>query len=320
MTSGLCSRLRELLGPGWRLVEQQRLKRNVHRLRFSASGRERSFVIKRCTQEIAQRNELVAHRWLPAVGLHDHGPALLALAPDPETGRVWQIQADLGRHELEATLPVRDHVEATVRVLAELHGRFVDHPLLPECRRRAGDLGMPFYVSSVSDGIAALRGLRDANARITRARDRLLDRLLRLSEQEPDRARALDTLGGPETVLHGDLWTTNVVLAAGGVRLIDWDHVGVGPIPYDLSTFLARFPRRHRRWILEAYRREAARTGGWRLPSDAELNAVFETAEYARLSCLVRWGAEAVRSGQAGWGIDQLESIASWFEAYEPVL
>jgi aminoglycoside phosphotransferase (APT) family kinase protein len=322
--------VQELLGgrdDGWRLVEEEQLKRHVHRLRFRAGGDERSFVVKRSTPEVARRNRLVATRWLPAIGLDAHGPALLALAPDPATGRVWHVYEDLGRQVLEAENPVRDHVEATVAVLARLHAGFIEHPLLPECRRTGGELGMRFYSSNVRGGIAALRALRhddDAGERVLAIAERLLDRLCSLQRQERERAQALSGLGVPETLLHGDLWTVNVMLvptAAGlRARLIDWDHAGVGPISYDLSTFLLRFAPEHRRWILEAYRREAERVAGWQLPPDAELDLLFETAEYARFSSVARGRAQAVRSPHAGWAVEGLEWVDGWFEAYEPVL
>jgi thiamine kinase-like enzyme len=322
--------LQELLGgrdDGWRLVEEEQLKRHIHRLRFRAEGDERSFVVKRSTPEVARRNGLVATRWLPAIGLDAHGPALLALAPEPATRSVWHVYEDLGRHVLEAGNPVGDHIEATVGVLARLHAGFIEHPLLPECRRVGGDLGMRFYSSSVRAGIAALRALRPddhAPDRVIAIRERLLDRLRSLQAQERERALTLSGLGVPETLLHGDLWTTNVMLvpdAAGlRARLIDWDHAGVGPISYDLSTLLLRFAPEHRRWILEAYRREAERVVGWQLPPDEELDLLFETAEYARFSSVVRDSAEAARSPHAGWAVEQLESIDGWFQAYEPVL
>jgi hypothetical protein len=326
----LRSCLRELLGDpedAWQLIDEEPLKRHVCRLRFSANGQERSFVVKRSRPDVAERNHLVATRWLPAIGLDDHGPALLALAAQPEVHRVWHVYEDLGRHELETGTPVRDHVEATVKVLAKLHTRFTSHPLLPECRLRGGDLGMGFYSWSVRNGIAALRALRPGDHdpdRVIATRERLMERLCRLVDEEGERALALCTLGVPETLLHGDLWTVNVMLAPSGAgfraRLIDWDHVGVGPISYDLSTFLLRFAPRDRRWILDAYRRETERVAGWQLPTDNGLNGVFETAEYARYSSVVRGSAHAVRSSHAEWAVDRLESINAWFEAYEPVL
>ena len=97
-------------------------------------------------------------------------------------------------------------------------------------------------------------------------RERLIARLCGLLEEVRHRAQALREFGGPETLLHGDLWTTNtfVVPTAAGpqARLIDWDHAGVGRFSYDLSTFLLRFPADDRPWILEAYAAATARAHG----------------------------------------------------------
>jgi len=131
----------------------------------------------------------------------------------------------------------------------------------------------------------------------------------------------LETFGGPETLLHGDLWTTNTFVATTNdglvARLIDWDHAAVGPASYDLSTFLYRFAKRERPWILEAYRRHVARAGG-RLPPDRELNLSFETAEYARYANRVIWPAAAILQQKAAWGWEQLAEVERWFDALEP--
>src|SRR3989454_10556112 len=132
------------------------------------------------------------------------------------------------------------------------------HALLPECRHFCGDLGAPFFAANVRDAIGVLEGLVPPRVKPTpeqRAlRSRLLVRLYRLRDELPGRVQRLVTLGGPETLLHGDLWTTNTFVATTGdglvARLIDWDHAAVGPASYDLSTFLYRFPRRERPWIL----------------------------------------------------------------------
>jgi hypothetical protein len=263
-------------------------------------------------------------RWLPAVDLEDHGPALLGLAEDVEADRLWQVYADLGRHMLQPDTPGSDAVEAAVGAIATLHVRFCGHPLLPECRVHGGELGMPFYSSSVGDGIAGLRAMEPGELRAERVRDRLLERLCRLEEEASARALAVGALGIPDTLLHGDLWPVNIVLVEGGAglraRLIDWDHAGAGPISYDLSTLLARFPPPQRRWVLGRYRREIARMGGWQLPADAELDAVFETAEFSRLSSMVGGAARAVGTPDSDWAVERLTSIDAWFEAYEPVL
>lgn len=318
--------LAALLGPPegrWRLATSEPLKQEVHRLRFAAAGRGRSFVIKRSTVQVARRTQFVATRWLPAVGLDDHGPGLLALVPDRAADRIWHVYEDLGPRVLDAEAPVREHVEATVGVMARLHTTFAGHPLVPECRAVGGDLGMAFYVASVRNGIAALQALAPGDPggqRTAAVRDRLLARLRRLEDETAERAAGLRALRVPRTLLHGDLWAVNVMLAGRRVRLIDWDHAGVGPISYDLSTFLLRFAAGERRWILDAYRRETERLAGWELPADAELDRLFETAELARYSSVVRGGATAVRSPHAEWAIEELESIDGWFAAFEPVL
>jgi aminoglycoside phosphotransferase (APT) family kinase protein len=124
-------------------------------------------------------------------------------------------------------------------------------------------------------------------------------------------------------LLHGDLWTTNVFVmqSANGLRarLIDWDHAAVGPFSYDLSTFLLRFPRERRLSILNLYTEEVARSG-WHLPTQAELNALFETAEYARFANSVIWAAIASVMDHAEWGFEMFAEIDRWFENFEPVL
>jgi thiamine kinase-like enzyme len=100
--------------------------------------------------------------------------------------------------------------------------------------------------------------------------------------------------------------------------LIDWDHVGVGPVTYDLSTFLYRVVPEHRPWIVQRYREAAARRG-WQLPDDSTLNLLFETAESARYACNLGDAALAASQGEA-WGFPMMAEIDSWFARLEPVL
>ena len=116
-----------------------------------------------------------------------------------------------------------------------------------------GDLGVHFFTSSVSDAIASLEGLQLPRVRLSSdrsaLRDRLLGRLGKLFAERQERVAVIRELGEPETLLHGDLWPQNALVIPTGpagerlqVRLIDWDHAGVGPPSYDLSTFLSRIP------------------------------------------------------------------------------
>ncbi len=320
--------LDELLdGPGctghW--LDQTSLKprsERVYRLRFAINGQLRSVVVKRLRPEIARRNELVAQRWLPAIGLSGRGSPVLGSAAARTGGWVWHVYEDLGQCELNSSQPDRERVRAAVELIAQIHTRFAGQALLGEVRLHGGDLGIHFYESNVRDAIYALEAWRP-DAPQKGLRDRLLERLYNLRDHLPRRAHAMVTWGGPETLLHGDLWAINVFVipTAGGLRarLIDWDHAAVGPPTYDLSTFLLRFPSEHREWVLELYR-QAVAPAGWRLPAVQVLNSLFETHEYARFANRIIWPAIALAQDRAEWGIEALAEIEQWFEEFGPVL
>jgi len=325
--------LQELLGGGaargaW--LDERQLSAphpRVYRLRFDVNGSVRSLVVKRLEPAIAQRNQLVTQRWLPAVDLSDRGPKLLGAAAERTGQCVWHVYEDLGDWALNGQSEPLPRLKVAVDLIAQVHLRFADHVLLPECRLHGGDFGIGFFASNVRDAIRCLEalhgpqmGLAPEHARLV---DRLLARLHTLREEQAERTQALEDLGGAETLLHGDLWTTNtfVIPTADGLqaRLIDWDHAGVGPISYDLSTFLLRFPCERRLRILEFYR-EAVALAGWRLPPSEGLNLLFETAEYARFANRIIWPAIALVMDQGAWGFEALSEIEEWFEQFEPVL
>jgi len=312
------------------LVEVVRLKSRVYRLRAGSDGGVRSFVLKRFDPWLGRRNELVIRRWLPAIGLGDRCPQLLAAVADRRGQWVWHVYEDLGDGAVEPEHPDdadRARVAAVVDLIATLHTRAARQALLPECRHYCGDLGAPFFTANVRDAITVLEGLVPPRVEPTldqaALRDRLLARLYRLGDEMPRRVQMLDALGGPDTLLHGDLWTANALVAAAAngltARLIDWDHAAVGPVSYDVSTFLYRFPRHERPWILEAYRRAMARAA-WCLPPTRDLNVLFETAEYARYANRVIWPAAALLQEHGAWGWDQLAEVERWFDALESAL
>jgi len=329
--SGL-TELRELLqelvgardGKG-RLIDQQTLKtrpRRVFRLRFTVDGQTRSVVVKRLKPESAIRNELVARRWLPAVRLAESGPPLLASVAARSGECVWHVYDDLGPFELNSRQPDRECVQAAVDLIARLHTRFAGHGLLGEVRAHGGDFGIHFYETNVHDAICALEAMRPP-AQHQAVRAGLLERLHNLRADLPRRARALTEMGGPETLLHGDLWAINVFVIRTDqglkARFIDWDHAAAGPASYDLSTFLMRFPECQRPWILDSYRKAVA-PAGWRLPGVRDLNLMFETAELARFANRIIWPAIALVQDQAEWGFEELAEIEEWFGSLEPVL
>ena len=299
---------------GQELLQQRPLR--VCRLRFLVGGETRAVVIKELAPEVARLVELVASRWLPALGLGEAGPPLLGGAAARDGSCVWHVYDDLGPWELNALQPERDRVRAAVELIGRVHVRFAGHHLLGEIRQHGGDRGLHFYQSNVCDASHALRGWRpDAGGRALR--DRLLARLRRLEEETPRRTRALAGLDLPETLVHGDLWGTNILVqpAADGprARLIDWDRAAVSPATYDLSTLLLRFPAEHRPWVLDLYR-EAVAPAGWRLPSGPELDLALETHEQARIANRLIWPALALAMDEASWGAEALAEIEGWFE------
>jgi hypothetical protein len=322
----LQSALREsFAGRSIRLVGQEQLKTDVHRVRVDVDGVERSLVVKWSDPARARRNWLVARRWLPAVGLQDQGPPLLAVAAETREG-AWHVYDDLPGRPLSTERPVGREVEAAIDAIARVHTAFAEHPLLRECRLWGGDRGIGFYSANLRDAVIALRSLdlERGHAEAIGVRDALLRRMDDLYEQESERARVLAASGGPETLLHGDLWPTNAVILTNGdavfARLIDWDEAAVGSFGFDLSTFLVRFDSPHRPWILDTYRRAVDRLAGWHLPGERDLNLIFETAAHARLVSLLVWSVAAAGEGESDWLLERLAALVVWLDAVEPVL
>lgn len=309
--------------PGARLVAEERLSSRVRRVTLSR-GRRSSLVVKRVDRVAARKTDLLNARWLPAVGLQDRGPPLLAGAPGPE-GSVWQVFEDLGDCALLADRPQPGGLEAATHLVARLHLAFAGHGLLREWTDELGGPSERFYADWVRGAARALETIEASRLSPDRLalRDRLSRRVDALLEEEPERTRRLREAGWPVTLLHGDLWPQNVLLSPlrgdrRRARLIDWDQAGVGPVVYDLSTFISRFTSPFRIPALQFYRR-AVRTAGWRLPGPADLNHAFETAEHARLaSCLI---SPAEAAGEdADWGFEDLREVDRWFAALRPVL
>lgn len=304
----------------------QRLWSRVYRLQFAVHDGTRSVVVKRLGPLEARRGEQVAWRWLPAVGLEAGGPGLLASAPTARGDWVWHVYEDHGDSGLAGRESDTAAVTAAVRLIATMHSRFASHPLLAECRTyRTFDIS--WFAGNVRDAIHSLEDIRppDVDMTVDQAalRGRLLARLRRLLVDRPRRERALAEWGGPETLLHGDLWTSNtfVVRSPDGLkpRLIDWDRAGVGPTSYDLSTFLLRFPAARRGWILDLYTR-SLENPALRPPSIPRLNLLCESAELSRYANCVVWPALAIAREGATWGWKALAEVERWFIAIEPVL
>src|SRR5437870_11732129 len=99
-------------------------------------------VLKRLKPEIAQRSELVDKRWLPAVGMSQHGPALPGSVAHRGGNCVWHVYSDLGQHELDSRRLNRERVRGAVEVIAKLHRRFARHAQAGEAPLPGRDPGI----------------------------------------------------------------------------------------------------------------------------------------------------------------------------------
>jgi Ser/Thr protein kinase RdoA (MazF antagonist) len=325
-SADLCERLRELLDrpdSADRGVRLQRLKTRVFRLEIASGTPWRSIVLKRLEPAVAQRNRLLAERWLPALGLGDRCARLIGAAADRHGDCVWHVYEDLGAETLAVRLDP-ERIRATVDLIAELHTRAACHPLLPDVRRYGGSLGLQYLIANLRDALAALRALAQSGIETPRqyagVADRLHDRLTALLADAPRRGQVFEEAAGPDTLLHGDLWTINIFVTATAngllARLVDWDRMGVGPFSYDLSTFLFRFSPAERPGILERYRRAVERAG-WHVAQPSQLEILFDTAERARYANSVIWPAQALVQERATWGFPQLAEVERWFLALD---
>jgi thiamine kinase-like enzyme len=306
-------------------LDLERLKTGVYRLRIG-NGASRSLVLKCLKPALAQTDRLVVERWLPALGLGDRSPRIVAAGAERDGCWVWHAYEDVGddtlrrRHDPE-------HMDAAISLIAALHTKAAVHPLMPEIRWRARDYGVHYFTSNLRDAIGAVEALGSVagprSAEFARARARVLENLYRLREDAPRRVQALEANAIPETLLHGDLWPKNVLVTGTGdglrAQLIDWDHVGAGPFTYDLSTFLYRASREERPWIVQRYR-EAVQRAGWRLPPDDHLNLLLHTAEAARQAHCILFIAIALQHDAAEWAPQELIYWDRYLSALRPPL
>ncbi|MEE8507564.1 MAG: phosphotransferase [Myxococcota bacterium] len=305
-------------------AEEQVGRRRVRRLGLEVDGAPRALIIKFLTLNRSLREQRIVSDWLPAIGMGRHGPPVLGTAGVTSGAGVWHVYEDLGDCGLERKLVDPVALRSALQVVARLHGGFANHPLLGDCQATGGSLGRGFFLSSVRNALRALDGLRPLRAALPpehrATRVRLRERLMRLLDEAPRRLEALEELDGRDTLLHGDLWPSNLlVVEKDEVRLIDWDHAGVGPATFDLSNLLMRLPVGLRLGALADYR-DAGGAAGWGSPGRDDLNFLFETAECGRIANCVVWPAlDFWRRGEP-WALERLASIDCWFEELEPAL
>lgn len=168
--------------------------------------------------------------WLPT-GLAT--PSATVLLGDD--GWEWIVMRDIGpvlgnpwTPEAAATAAAR---------LALLHAPACADPGLLDLPwlERAGHHAYAHHIPSGHDNLDALPADPRLADLFTPAQVRALHRCLDAAEALTDRAARL-----PSSLVHGDFTPRNAGLdAAQTLVLIDWEHVGVGPIGFDLATFVS---------------------------------------------------------------------------------
>ena len=296
------------------VAEATTIRRDVYRLALHGASYS-SVVVKRMWGLRARIETRVTERWLPAAGLDGLGPPRLITVGDPDGLHSWHVYDDLGPCGLDrAHVAAELLTDAMVRV-AELHAAFARSPLLPEPRFAAGDMGAHFYARSVRDAFRSVDMLRAPVVAMSRedevVRDAMLTMLRRVLDDEPRRLWMIEHQAGPETLVHGDLIPANVFVMPDGVtprvRLIDWDHCGVAPAGFDISTHVARYPAPERQLALEVYRTAMAERG-FPFPDDLDWDFLVATFEVGRLCNQVIWVALGIIEGN-GWSFGDL---AAW--------
>jgi hypothetical protein len=137
-----------------------------------------------------------------------------------------------------------------------------------------------------------------------------------------DACAALDDLGLPDALVHGDLHPGNIVLTSEGHRVVDWSDAAVGHPFVDLPTFLLRTKDVElRRRLRDAY------IGGWdgflphaRLEPAADLatavGALYQVATYQALLPAMDEPDRALFDGaDASWVKRTLEGLEHGIEA-----
>jgi Phosphotransferase enzyme family len=281
-----------------RVVSATVLGEGVHRLELSRADRP-CVVVKRLRSHRARLEQRVTGRWLPGVGLDGLGPPRLSTVAETDGTYVWHVYDDLGAHDLDRPDLDAGAVDLTMCRLADLHARFAGHLLLPEVRFAAGDLGVYFYTRSVRDALATVDRMRPPRLvpcpEDATTRDGVLARLQTLRDDEPARVRLLEG-AGPETLVHGDLTRENVFVLDGAVRLIDWDHVGVAPAAFDLSTHVTHYPPAQRPLVVDRYTAAMAERG-FPFREDLDWDLLVRTFEAGRLANQLIWLATGVLEG-----------------------
>jgi Phosphotransferase enzyme family len=176
-------------------------------------------------------------------------PALVASAVDPERERYWLVVEKVRGTELYQVGELERWQQAA-KWLARLHDRFVG----TDPGEFLARYDRSYFELWPSRAGVSLRGY-----------DAVVDRLADL----------------PRTLVHGELYASNVLVAEGRVCVVDWELAGIGPGVLDLAALTLGLPEADADTLVETYRLALER------PPDARQFGC--DLDYARLHLAIQW-------------------------------
>ncbi|MEU4362275.1 phosphotransferase [Promicromonospora sp. NPDC023987] len=176
-----------------------------------------------------------------ASGISDLLPSGLTTPPAATVFRhhdlTWLVMRDIGAVLQQSWTPDSATIAARRAALLYVPGSvrpgLLDAPWL----ELAGYAAYAHHVPAGHDNLDALADDTRLRALFSPEQVRSLHACLDAAEDLGARAAEL-----PMTLVHGDLTPRNAGLDPyGALALIDWEHVGVGPVGFDLGTFVSLY-------------------------------------------------------------------------------
>ncbi|MFC8829833.1 phosphotransferase family protein [Streptomyces sp. NPDC057137] len=168
-------------------------------------------------------------------------PRGLATPPDAtlvsHDGLAWIVMRDIGTALQRPWTPAAATTTALRTALLYVPGAsrpdLLDTPWL----ERAGYAAYAHHIPAGHDNLDALADDPRLKALFTREQVHALHTCLDAAAELNSRAATL-----PTTLVHGDLTPRNAGLDADdALVLIDWEHVGIGPVGFDLGTLVSLY-------------------------------------------------------------------------------
>ena len=168
-------------------------------------------------------------------------PSGLATPPDPgllqHDGLTWIVMRDVGAALRDPWTPATARTAAVRAALLHVPGSLRPDLLDTPWLEREGYAAYAHHVPAGHGNLDALAHDPLLKGLFTAEQVHALHTCLDAAAELGSRAREL-----PATLVHGDLTPRNAGLDGDhALVLIDWEHVGVGPVGFDLGTFVSLY-------------------------------------------------------------------------------